>query len=75
MRDEVPHTAAPTITISNPPRGSITLYEGDPFNFRFQAQTGTPKKNISIKMDGSVIQSASVGESFVVPINTTGLSV
>lgn len=49
----------PEITISNPPRSSISIYSGDMFNLRFQVNAGTTKRNISVQIDGKVVETAS----------------
>lgn len=44
------------------------------FNLRFTATAGTPKKTINIALNGVTIQTATSGETFVVPIITSEIS-
>lgn len=71
IREEIP---APNITITNPSRSSISIYSGDLFNLRFGVQSQSSKKNISVKMDGNTLHTASSGENFVFPISSNGIS-
>jgi hypothetical protein len=53
----------------------LNLYEGSTFNLRFQANIASSVKEISVTLDDTVIQSATSGDLFVIPVGTTGVSV
>lgn len=55
--------------------GQINLYNGDAFNLRFSTVISTLEREITILIDGNVVQSTKNGDIFVFPINSTGLSV
>lgn len=67
----------PSITMINPKGndGQINLYNGDAFNLRFSTVVSTLEREITILIDGNVVQSTKSGDIFVFPINSTGLSV
>lgn len=64
---------APRITVTNPTRSSISVYSGDTFNLRFNTQVGTTRRTVSVSVDGAPIRSATSGESFVIPVDTSNL--
>jgi hypothetical protein len=45
------------------------------FNLRFQVDIKTARRNIVVAVDGNVVQNASSGDVFVIPISTAHLSV
>lgn len=45
------------------------------FNLRFTVASQTTSKTIAVTIDGENIQNANAGDSFVIPIVTTNLSV
>ncbi len=70
-----PNAAGPSITVSNPPRSSINIYQGDMFNLRFQVGVHTARRSVGIAIDGEVIQSANSGEVFVIPIASNDIEI
>jgi penicillin-binding protein 1A len=64
----------PTIEMINPRDTTMNLYEGTSFNLRFQTTISTEIREISVTIDGKVIQSATTGEIFVFPVSSTGLA-
>lgn len=64
----------PSISITNPSRGSISIYAGDMFNLRFGINVGTTKRTINVTLDGKNIQSATSGDTFVIPMLTADLT-
>lgn len=68
------NTPDPTINLINPSRGQITLYSGDPFNLRFSVIIWTQQRNITISLDGNILQSATNGDTFIIPISSENLS-
>ena len=69
-------TKSPTISLINPRESSprISLYSGDTFNLRFSVDAGTAQREVSVTIDGNVVQSASSGDIFVIPIGSQGLT-
>ncbi len=65
----------PSITITNPARASINIYKGEMFNLRFGTTLGTTKRTISIIIDGITLQTATSGDTFVIPIVTSEMSI
>lgn len=65
----------PSITIINPKWGSVNLYEGNAFNLRFQTKISSSVKEITVMLDDTVIQSATSGDLFVIPVGTSWLTV
>lgn len=65
----------PTITIINPKGSSLNLYEWNTFNLRFQANISSSVKEITVMLDDTVIQNATSGDLFVIPVGTSGISV
>lgn len=64
----------PSISITNPSRGSISIYTGDMFNLRFGITVGTTKRTINVTLDGKNVQSATSGDTFVIPMLTADLT-
>lgn len=65
----------PTITLINPKWSALNLYEWSTFNLRFQANISSEVKEINVTLDDKVIQNATSGDLFVIPVGTTGLNV
>ena len=73
----VSNNKKPLILLTNP-RGlnpKISLYEGDLFNLRFSVQSSTPEREVTLSIDGKVIQSSSVWELFIIPISSSELEI
>jgi hypothetical protein len=64
----------PSINITNPRWANVTLYSGDPINLRFSVTVTPGTREISTAFGGKTIQSATSGNIFVVPIDTTWLA-
>lgn len=66
----------PVITMTNPHwnDSQINLYSWDAFNLRFWVKISTTDREITILLDGSVVQNVTTGDVFVFPVNTNGLS-
>ncbi len=60
----------PKITLINPKWKDLAVYEWDVFNLRFRSLVSTSAREISVKMDGVLIQWALTGEIFAIPIGT-----
>ena len=63
----------PTISIINPKWGNVNLYSGDPVNLRYSIDVRAWAREVSVVFWGKMIQSATAGDTFVVPIETTDL--
>lgn len=74
LEEELAANTPPVITISNPSRSSISVYQGDTFNLRFSTKIGTTKRTISVAIDGIPISTATTGSDFVIPISSNNLS-
>lgn len=59
----------PTITITNPEKGSISLYEGTFFNLRGKVEDRSAIKSINIYIDGKPYEIGIQGKEFVSEIN------
>lgn len=53
--------------------GQINLYAADAFNLRFSTKVSTSEREVSVFLDGKTIQTATSGDVFVIPVNSTGL--
>lgn len=73
LDEEVAANTAPIITISNPSRSSISVYQGDTFNLRFSAKITTTKRTVSVAINGIPVSTATTGSDFVIPITTDNL--
>jgi penicillin-binding protein 1A len=67
--------SAPVITLTNPKSKNLNLYNGDPFNLRFNVQTSTSAREIQVLVDGVPVQVATSGEVFVFPMSSIWLEV
>ncbi len=67
---------APSIGLLNPKgvNPKISLYSGDTFNLRFNVDVSTSAREVTLFMDDAVLQNASAGELFVIPISSAWLS-
>jgi len=70
-----PNAPGPSIVVSNPTRSSINIYQGDMFNLRFQVDVKTTRRNVVVTIDGNVVQSATSGEVFIIPVSSSDISV
>lgn len=66
----------PTITMINPRNSDtwINLYTGDSFNLRFSTDISTDVREITVSFDDKIIQNATAGDLFVIPVGTTGIT-
>lgn len=64
----------PSINITNPRWGNVNLYSGDLVNLRFSINVAPWAREVSVNFWGKVIQSATSGNIFVVPVNTSDLT-
>jgi penicillin-binding protein 1A len=64
----------PSINITNPRGASVNLYSGDPINLRFSVVAPPWAREISTTFAGKTVQSATSGDTFVVPISTGELT-
>jgi penicillin-binding protein 1A len=65
---------APAITMINPKWKQLSIYEWDIFNLRFRTIIGTSTREITIRIDDKVIQTANSGDIFVIPVGSQWLS-
>jgi membrane carboxypeptidase/penicillin-binding protein PbpC len=65
----------PTITVINPKWDSLNLYLWDTFNLRFQTKISSIVREISVTLDGKIIQNATSGDIFVFPVSAAGLDI
>ncbi len=65
----------PTITMINPKWSLLNLYSGDVFNLRFQTTVSTEVREIVVRIDDLIVQSATTGDVFVFPVGVSGLAV
>ncbi|GAB0174437.1 MAG: hypothetical protein HHAS10_03160 [Candidatus Altimarinota bacterium] len=63
----------PKITLTRPAGGNMSVYQGDTSNLRFNISVEPGVREVNVSLNGSNIYSANNGDSFVVPIDTTGL--
>lgn len=63
----------PEITVTNPRNGHISLYRWSSFNLRYTVNTAPGMREITTTVAWKTIQSATSGESFVVPVSTDTL--
>lgn len=64
---------APSIIMINPKGKQLSIYEWDVFNLRFRADITTSTREVTIRIDDKVIQSATVGDIFVIPVSSQWL--
>lgn len=74
LNEEAQANTPPVISLTNPSRASISVYQGDVFNLRFNVQIATAKRTVSVSIDGVPISTANSGDSFVIPIGTTNIA-
>lgn len=61
----------PTLTMINPKSSTLSIYDGDNFNLRFQTSVSTETREVSVTIDDKVIQSATSGDIFLFPVSTS----
>jgi hypothetical protein len=66
-------TPPPKITITRPGNGTMSVYKGDTSNLRFGIEVWPGVREVTVALNGNTIYSASSGENFVVPIETSTL--
>lgn len=60
----------PSLIMINPKGRQLSIYEGDVFNLRFRVDISTSTREVTIKIDDKVVQSATAGDIFVVPVSS-----
>lgn len=65
----------PKITIQRPITWSMSLYKWDTSNLRFNISVVPGVREVSVSLNGNTLYTATSGESFVVPIETTDLDI
>lgn len=64
----------PVITMGNPKGKSLSLYTWDTANLRFHIDVSTANREVVVSIDDKLVQSATSGDAFVIPLSSAGLA-